>query len=132
MNCLHGCGFLSVRNRFDINHSLSGLPWPAGIPDLTKYEYKVESSIFPDSSWQRVCDTDDPRPEAVLLWLANYEVHLSGDKVILYGDSNIYHVSEHSVLSRNDTWEACIEAYGVWEGEDVVIYFKLVKDGVAQ
>ena len=111
---------------------LPGLPWPAGIPDLAKYEYKVISPFEPDNSWLRVCDTDDPRPEAVLLWLANYEVHLCGDKVILYGDNNIYHVSKHSVHTVDDTWQACIEAYGVWEGEDVVIYFQLVKDGVAQ
>ena len=77
-------------------------------------------------------DTDDPRAEAVLLWLANSEVHLCKDKVILYGDSDIYHVSQYSVYTVNDTWEACVNAYGVWEGEDVVIYFQLVKDGEAQ
>lgn len=109
-----------------------GLAWPAGIPDLTKYHYKVESHFLVESAWQSVGDTDDPRAEAVLLWLANSEVHLCKDKVILYGDSDIYHVSQYSVYTVNDTWEACVNAYGVWEGEDVVIYFQLVKDGEAQ
>lgn len=110
----------------------SGMPWPAGVPDTSKYQYKVESQYIVESDWQRIGDTNDPRPEAVLIWLANSEVYHCGRKDIFYGDSDIYYVKKHSIYMADGQWAACIEAYGVWEAEDVVIHFQLVDDGQAQ
>ena len=70
------------------------MPWPAGVPDTSKYQYKVESQYIVESDWQRIGDTNDPRPEAVLIWLANSEVYHCGRKDILYGDSDIYYVKK--------------------------------------
>eukprot|EP00435_Cladocopium_sp_Y103_P013753 s3223_g3.t1 len=87
----------------------------SGVPDASKYQYKVESQYIVESDWQRIDDTDDPQPEAVLIWLANYEVYRCGRKDILYGDSDIYYVKKHSIYKADGQWAACIEAYGVWE-----------------
>ena len=92
----------------------------------------MESQYIVESDWQRIGDTNDPRPEAVLIWLANSEVYHCGRKDILYGDSDIYYVKKHSIYMADGQWAACIEAYGVWEAEDVVIHFQLVDDGQAQ
>ena len=66
------------------------------------------------------------------VFACNNEVYLCGRKDILYGDSDIYYVKKHSIYMADGHWAACIEAYGVWECEDVVIHFQLVDDGQAQ
>ena len=132
--CLWLAGHFSfIVHAWKFSPADSGMPWPAGVPDTSKYQYKVESQFLVESDWHRIDDTDDPRPEAVLIWLANNEVYLCGRKDILYGDSDIYYVKKHSIYNMADGhWAACIEAYGVWECEDVVIHFQLVYDGQAQ